>query len=180
VTAPTSTMGSSIPSFPTHSLAATTSAMPRIYPPASSWSQPPLLPTSSAATLPAPTVPSDIKFQRFNPVSSSSDGYSHLHAYTGHPPMHMSPAVIYDRNSPYRPVRRVNTLLYPPPPTSLQWSRKLSTEQMYYQPLRKIGGQRKTGLLPYYPHDGSGDHWAHSSVPSTTCPPSGHRYGISG
>ncbi|KAL2021754.1 hypothetical protein VTK56DRAFT_6697 [Thermocarpiscus australiensis] len=70
-----------------------------------------------------------------------------------HTPIAHSPSVyLQDRNSPYKPVRHVNTLLYPTSSAFLQQFRfpnPVLPNQMYYQPL----GRRKeyrTGILPEF------------------------------
>jgi hypothetical protein len=67
------------------------------------------------------------------------------------PPAQVSPSYfLQQRNSPYRPIRNVSTLLYPPPSTALQHTpQKLEFNQMSYQPLSKSTQQRQTGHLPY-------------------------------
>jgi hypothetical protein len=72
-------------------------------------------------------------------------------AYSVHTPQkHLSPSYfLANRNSPYRPVRSVNTLLIPPPSTSMQHQRSVPFDHMHYQPLGKSSTDRKTGLLPY-------------------------------
>ena len=58
------------------------------------------------------------------------------------------------RNSPYRPVRGVNTLLVPPPSASMHKApQNLGFDQMHYQPLGKPLSERKTGVVPYMHHD---------------------------
>ncbi|RHZ55327.1 putative mucin [Aspergillus thermomutatus] len=76
-------------------------------------------------------------------------------AYSVHTPQtHLSPSFfLANRNSPYRPVRAVNTLLIPPPSTSLQQQRSVPFDHMHYQPLGKTAAERKTGLLPYLHHE---------------------------
>lgn len=55
-----------------------------------------------------------------------------------------------NRSSPYRPVRGVNTLLYPPPSASMQNpARNMAQDQIHYQPLSKAGAERRSGPLPY-------------------------------
>lgn len=69
-------------------------------------------------------------------------------AYGSHTPMSNSPSVyLQQRNSPYRPVRPVNTLNYPPPSIPLSEYHMGST-QMHYQPL----GRRnvRTGIVPEF------------------------------
>ncbi|THW70069.1 hypothetical protein D6D25_00678 [Aureobasidium pullulans] len=52
------------------------------------------------------------------------------------------------RNSPYRPVRGVSTLLVPPPSRALQQPQNVQREQMHYQPLGRPQ-ERQQGRLPY-------------------------------
>ncbi|RPB15856.1 hypothetical protein P167DRAFT_551762 [Morchella conica CCBAS932] len=56
--------------------------------------------------------------------------------------------ILGNRNSPYRPVRGVNTLLVPPPSTSAE-PPALCYDQMHYQPLGKPRTEYKTGTVPY-------------------------------
>ncbi|CAZ85846.1 unnamed protein product [Tuber melanosporum] len=56
------------------------------------------------------------------------------------------------RNSPYRPVRRVNTLLVPPAPMSPE-GMGVSWQRMHYQPLAKTRSEYKTGVVPYLQTD---------------------------
>ena len=76
-----------------------------------------------------------------------------LSAYSAHTPSthHLSPSFwLANRNSPYRPVRSVNTLLIPPPSASLQQHRNIPCDHMHYQPLGKSAAERRTGLVPYF------------------------------
>ncbi|KAF1345888.1 cyclin-domain-containing protein [Delphinella strobiligena] len=52
------------------------------------------------------------------------------------------------RNSPYRPIRGVSTLLVPPPSGATQHQQTVGREQMHYQPLGRPQ-ERQTGQLPY-------------------------------
>lgn len=69
-----------------------------------------------------------------------------------HTPLSQSPSVyLQQRASPYKPVRSVNTLLYPPPSAFLQQYHLgggVAPTQMHYQPL----GRReiRTGILPEF------------------------------
>jgi hypothetical protein len=66
-----------------------------------------------------------------------------------HAPAQISPTYfLQQRNSPYRPVHHVSTLLYPPPSAAIQ-SRPMNIElnQMHYQPLGKP--TQHPGRLPY-------------------------------
>lgn len=74
-----------------------------------------------------------------------------LPAYSANTPIHLSPSFwLANRNSPYRPVRSVNTLLIPPPSASLQQHRSVPYDHMHYQPLGKSTSERRTGLVPYF------------------------------
>lgn len=68
---------------------------------------------------------------------------------------HLSPSVfLMQRNSPYKPVRGVNTLLVPPPSASMHnQPQQLGFDQMHYQPLGKSISERKTGVVPYMHHE---------------------------
>ncbi|PGH31843.1 hypothetical protein GX50_05395 [[Emmonsia] crescens] len=141
-----------------------TRAMASVYPPVSTWSQrtPPattLAPIPhSLANNPA-SYPDQPRHQ--SPYASTSATISPaLSAYSAHTPTRLSPSFIIDRNSPYRPVRQVNTLLYPPPSASMNHVRHLPLDQMHYQPLGKAVTERKTGVLPY--SHNSSDTWGES------------------
>lgn len=71
--------------------------------------------------------------------------------FPGHGSGQVSPSYYLQRSSPYRPVRHVNTLLYPPPSASLH-DYSTNVQQMHYQPL----GRRdvfRTGVVPeFVPH----------------------------
>lgn len=60
---------------------------------------------------------------------------------------------LQQRASPYKPVRHVNTLLYPPPSASMHDYSSLNADQMHYQPLGKRNDYR-TGVAypPYQQH----------------------------
>ena len=119
---------------------------------------------------PPPTLPS----QPINYATSKPHSPSHLAQYTSspmpdpytsapvlhtpvvhtpvvHPSMANSPTFyLQQRNSPYKPVRHVNTLLYPPPSASLDQyhlSVPLPPTQMHYQPLGRRHDLR-TGVVP--------------------------------
>lgn len=135
-------------------------AMPPIYNTTTNWV--PQLPPStgvppvtsgmynSSLSLPDPAR------QHNSPYGVSSATVSPaVSAYSVHTPQtNLSPSFfLANRNSPYRPVRNVNTLLIPPPSSSLQQQRNIPFEHMHYQPLGKTAAERKTGLLPYLHHE---------------------------
>ncbi|KAK7403101.1 hypothetical protein QQX98_011126 [Neonectria punicea] len=70
-----------------------------------------------------------------------------------HTPIANSPSVyLQQRPSPYKPVRHVNTLLYPPPSASLDQyhlSVPVPPTQMHYQPLGRRNDLR-TGIVPEF------------------------------
>ncbi|EFR00329.1 hypothetical protein MGYG_03331 [Nannizzia gypsea CBS 118893] len=92
-------------------------------------------------------------------------------AYSVRTPTHLSPSsILLDRNSPYRPVRSVNTLLYPPPAGSLLQPRQLSVDLMRYQPLGKRSSEDRvdrTGVLPYSQPNIWGEQYFSQVQPTT-------------
>ena len=70
-----------------------------------------------------------------------------------HTPISHSPSIyLQQRNSPYKPVRHVNTLLYPPPSAFLQQyhlPNAVLPNQMHYRPIGKRVEYR-TGILPEF------------------------------
>lgn len=150
-------------SYPTpQTLPSTTSSqlpaiMPPIYNRPSNWQQmPPLsvppMPSGIYNTTPLPEL--GRQHQGSFGVSSAAVSPA-VSAYSVHTPQtHLSPSFfLANRNSPYRPVRSVNTLLIPPPSSSLQQQRSVPYDHMHYQPLGKGSTSRKTGLLPYIQPD---------------------------
>lgn len=112
------------------------------------------------------TAPSVSNGMYTAPVSLPDPGRHHLgissatvspalSAYSAHTsPTHLSPSFwLANRNSPYRPVRSVNTLLIPPPSASLQQHRSVPYDHIHYQPLGKTAAERRTGLVPYLHQD---------------------------
>ena len=98
-------------------------------------------------------------------TSSSSRNPSPTHA--NFPQLdndHLSPLENIQRNSPYKPLRAVNTLLVPPPSASMQTpSQHVVYNNMHYQPLGKPLSEKKTGVVPYmntqWPHMHQATHW---------------------
>ncbi|KAK4196425.1 hypothetical protein QBC40DRAFT_309895 [Triangularia verruculosa] len=70
-----------------------------------------------------------------------------------HTPISHSPSFyLQQRNSPYKPVRQVNTLLIPPPSAFLHqyhFQNAVTPNQMHYQPLGRRNEYR-TGIVPEY------------------------------
>ncbi|PWY77355.1 hypothetical protein BO70DRAFT_363292 [Aspergillus heteromorphus CBS 117.55] len=163
------------PNFPSHSLAPVMPSslsqvpsagrvMPPVYKPPTNWV--PQMPP--ATTVPSTGVPPMATGMYNTPISLPDPSRHHsspfavtsatispaVSAYSGHTPQnHLSPSFfLANRNSPYRPVRSVNTLLIPPPSASQQ-QRSIPFDHMHYQPLGKTASERKTGLLPYLHHE---------------------------
>ncbi|KAL2158113.1 hypothetical protein VTH06DRAFT_4681 [Thermothelomyces fergusii] len=127
------------------------------YPP----SQP--APASGGAVTPTTSFPSagySTPAKRLSPQSTLAayPGSSPLVMGNGtgsglHTPISHSPSVyLQQRNSPYKPVRHVNTLLYPPPSAFLQQYQlpnPVLPNQMHYQPLGKRNEYR-TGIVPEF------------------------------
>ncbi|PHH59160.1 hypothetical protein CDD81_3676 [Ophiocordyceps australis] len=83
--------------------------------------------------------------EHLGPVSAG------VHTPVSHTPISNSPSVyLQQRASPYKPVRHVNTLLYPPPSASLDQyhlSVPVQPNQMHYLPLGRRHDVR-TGIVP--------------------------------
>ena len=143
-------------------------AMSMVYPSApSNWPQP----VTPAGTMPptsinlyANTIPALGELTRSQYASTntspSTAGYG-----TVTPSRQLSPShFLTNRNSPYRPVRSVNTLLIPPPSASLHNpSRNIGLDQMRYHPLAKAPTEAKAGLVPYIHHDAWPQPWTSAS-----------------
>ncbi|KAI9803169.1 MAG: hypothetical protein M1825_001960 [Sarcosagium campestre] len=100
------------------------------------------------------------------PISSYGD---HARRQSPHPPTslgsspttamfpssNLSPSyILTNRNSPYRPVRTVSTLLVPPPSGAIRPVQQHATyPQMHYQPLSKGRHEYRTGVVPYTQYD---------------------------
>ncbi|KAL2841574.1 cyclin-domain-containing protein [Aspergillus pseudoustus] len=154
------TFAPSVPaSLPQLSTAPGRPTMPPVYNP-TTWA--PQIPVSAASqpvtngvVTPALSLP-DPSRRNNSPFAVTSATVSPaVSAYALHTPQtHLSPSFfLANRNSPYRPVRSVNTLLIPPPSASLESQRSIPFDHMHYQPLGKSVAERKTGLLPYLHHE---------------------------
>lgn len=143
-------------------------SMSMVYPNAqNNWSQP---------VTPVGTVPPNSMNLYANPIPSmgeltrsqytsanaspSAAGYGSVT-----PSRQLSPSYfLTNRNSPYRPVRSVNTLLIPPPSASLHNpSRNIGLDQMRYQPLGKAPTDTRAGVVPYMHHDAWPQPWSTAS-----------------
>jgi hypothetical protein len=74
-------------------------------------------------------------------------------------PGHISPSFfLQQRSSPYKPVRHVSTLLYPPPSASMH-DYSANVDQMHYQPLGKRNDYRPGVVPDYVSHQTPYQHW---------------------
>lgn len=152
-------------------------AMTVVYPPtAGAVSMPPQLPLPVSAAPPAmgagimtptnsipphPALNYNTPSKRHSPgmlpafgSSPLTDGYhaaSVVHTPNVQTPISDSPSVyLQQRPSPYKPIRHVNTLLYPPPSASLhEYHMSMTAPQMHYLPLGRRNDLR-TGIVPEY------------------------------
>jgi hypothetical protein len=127
-------------------------SMAMVYPPPVQWQQPMGTPTSMAAPVfnGAYTPTSDRNHQMSNyPPSAGSSPVSV--SYPTSSSRQLSPShFLNQRQSPYRPVRGVHTLLVPPPSTSMHNpAQNIGYDQMQYQPLGRPMTECRAGLLPY-------------------------------
>lgn len=145
-----------------------TRAMAMIYPNASNSGQVQSLPAMAGHPAQAPAIhPSQQQARNHSPYASSAlpSPTTSLppSATSMYPSIQLSPSyLLQQRSSPYRPVHRVSTLLYPPPTAAIQARPgEIELSQMQYQPLGKP--VQHTGRLPYlaqnqwldgtHPHD---------------------------
>lgn len=88
-----------------------------------------------------------------SPLVESFGQTSAIHTPVVHTPISNSPSVyLQHRASPYKPIRHVNRLLYPPPSASLDQyhiSVPVQPNQMHYQPLGRRHDLR-TGIVPEF------------------------------
>ncbi|GAB0141373.1 hypothetical protein EsHS_00001970 [Epichloe bromicola] len=88
-----------------------------------------------------------------SPLVDSFGPGSAVHTPVVHTPISNSPSVyLQDRASPYKPIRHVNRLLYPPPSASLDryhLSIPVHPNQMHYQPIGRRHDLR-TGIVPEF------------------------------
>ena len=139
-------------------------AMSMVYPVApsmSSWSQPvtPVGASTKPNHLYTQSIPpiSELSGPQHNSIHSSpaAAGFSNVTTPSNSRQLSPSHFLTY-RNSPYRPVRNVNTLLIPPPSASLHdQGRNINLDQMRYQPLAKAHVEPRAGVVPFIHYDGA-------------------------
>jgi hypothetical protein len=125
-------------------------AMSTVFPTTTTWApQGPIMATCGPQT-PSYTAPSNFgtPTKRHSPGSLNTFGSSPLmEPYPTHTPISNSPSVyLQQRASPYKPIRHVKTLLYPPPSMPLS-EYHLGSNQMHYQPLGRRNDLR-SGIVP--------------------------------
>lgn len=128
-------------------------SMAMVYPPPVQWQQPAGTPTSTAAPPLhnyTPTADRSRQISPFPPSAGNSPVSASFPASTS-ASRQLSPSYFLNqRQSPYRPVRGVHTLLVPPPQTSIHNpARNVAYDQMQYQSLGRPMTERRTGYLPY-------------------------------
>ncbi|KAH8724152.1 hypothetical protein GQ44DRAFT_773407 [Phaeosphaeriaceae sp. PMI808] len=127
-------------------------SMAMVYPPPVQWQHPVSTPTS-VATPPFPTTytPTSERTRQISPFPLSAGSSPVSGSYPSTTSRQLSPShFLNQRQSPYRPVRGVHTLLVPPPPTSMHNpAQNIAYNQMQYQPLGRPTTERRAGLLPY-------------------------------
>jgi hypothetical protein len=125
-------------------------SMAMVYPPPLQWQQPLGTPTSMTAP-PFPTSYTPTAGSRQMSPYPPSAGSSPVSAFPTTTSRQLSPShFLNQRQSPYRPVRGVHTLLVPPPSSSMHNpAQNIAYNQMQYQPLGRPTTERRAGPLPY-------------------------------
>ncbi|OSS51783.1 hypothetical protein B5807_03373 [Epicoccum nigrum] len=148
-------------------------SMAMVYPPPVQWQQPVSTPTSSAAPPPFPThhTPTADRSRQISPFTHSNNSSPTSASFpTG--TRQLSPSYFLNqRQSPYRPVRGVHTLLVPPPQASIQNpARNISYDQMHYHPLGRPMTDRRAGPLPYMDHSAWPEQHQFNQLPAPQQP----------
>lgn len=112
--------------------------------PANQYSQTPLQVAPMSQSLPQSRHQSPFPGSAgVSPTNGVAQPAGQVHASQLSPSYHLE-----QRNSPYRPIRGVSTLLVPPTSRHTQQPQNVGREQMHYQPLGRPQ-ERQTGQLPY-------------------------------
>ncbi|KAF3064516.1 hypothetical protein GL218_01811 [Daldinia childiae] len=140
------------PSVSLPPLGAGMKAMSTVYPTTTGWAPQGSVLTTCGPQTPSYAIPSNYgtPTKRQSPTGLTQFGSSPLtESYGTHTPISNSPLVyLQQRASPYKPVRRVNTLLNPPPSIPLS-QYHLGSNQMHYQPLGRRYDLR-SGIVPEF------------------------------
>lgn len=143
-----------------------TRAMASVFPAPSRWPQNgmqlPSLPQSQYFMHPGSSgtnSPANGVLNRPSPYGAAS-GTSSPTSYAFPQPQGTTPAGLSPsgmplaRNSPYKPVRGVHTLLVPPPSAAVyQAPQQITYNQMHYQPIGQPKTERRSGVLPRLPFE---------------------------
>jgi hypothetical protein len=127
-------------------------SMAMVYPPPVQWQQPVSTPTSMTAPPFSNTyTPTADRTHHMSPFPPSAGSSPVSTSYPSSTSRQLSPShFLNQRQSPYRPVRGVHTLLVPPPSTSMHNpAQNIAYNQMQYQPLGRPMTECRAGLLPY-------------------------------
>ncbi|KAF2865429.1 hypothetical protein BDV95DRAFT_632291 [Massariosphaeria phaeospora] len=130
-------------------------SMAMVYPPPVQWHQPAITPTTTATPpFPITRTPTADRSRQMSPYPPSAGSSPASATFQTSSQRQMSPSYFLNqRQSPYRPVRGVHTLLVPPPSTSMHNpARNVGYDQMQYQPLGRPMTERRAGPLPYMDH----------------------------
>lgn len=127
-------------------------SMAMVFPPPVQWQQPAAVqPSSLPPAFASSYTPSADLSRQMSPYPQSAGSSPVSASFPTAAVRQLSPShFLNQRQSPYRPVRGVHTLLVPPPQTSIHNpARNIAYEQMQYQPLGRPLTERRAGLLPY-------------------------------
>lgn len=126
-------------------------SMAMVYPPPVQWQQPVGTPTSAPANPFSNYTPTADRSRQISPFPTSANSSPVSASFPTSSSRQLSPSYFLNqRQSPYRPVRGVHTLLVPPPQTSIHNpARNIAHDQMQYQSLGRPMTERRTGYLPY-------------------------------
>lgn len=124
-------------------------SMSMVYPPVVQFKQPLSTPTSTVPPNFPITTPTHERSRQMSPFPPSAGSSPVSATFTGQ--RQLSPSYFLNqRQSPYRPVRGVHTLLVPPPSTSMHNpAQNIGYNQMQYQSLGRPMTERRAGPLPY-------------------------------
>lgn len=136
--------------------AAGSRSMAMVYPPPVQWQPAVSTPTSTAppSLFSTTHTPSADRSRQVSPFPPSAGSSPVSATFANSSQRQLSPSYfLSQRQSPYRPVRGVHTLLVPPPSTSMHNpARNIGYDQMQYQPLGRPMAERRVGPLPYMDH----------------------------
>lgn len=126
-------------------------SMSSIYPSSNGMQQPPLTPSHiGPGNFPILPMPNGNTSRAPSVAGSAHTSPTNLYGNATPTRQGLSPSYfLQNRSSPYRPVRHVNTLLYPPPLTAMANPIKpIDYQQMHYQPIGSKGSDLRSGPMP--------------------------------